>query len=91
MIRLSDINFEYNRFWSSPDYLPVINIITIVLKRPSIDDIILLVRNFGLDEVRQVFEELKKDLLSKQTVEFIEFVLKNIEIEIKNAKNADAS
>lgn len=77
--KLSNLKFEYNRFWSSSGYLPIVSIISIVLKRPTIDDIILIVNKFGLNKVKFIYKKLKKEGLNIEIEEFIEFVIESIE------------
>ena len=54
-IRWQDLNFTFNRFWSSPDELPLRNVIGVVLNNPTHDDLKILCEYFGVEIVRNAY------------------------------------
>jgi hypothetical protein len=52
--------FEFNRFWSSPEELPVKNIISVVLANPTMNDVKLVCKRYGIYVVRSIFNIMVK-------------------------------
>ena len=80
LISYQDLEFERNRFWSSPKELPVRNIIGVVLNNPTLSDVHVLTDAFGLQTVRHAFEVMiKKEELSPTQIDFDTNYLNTIE------------
>lgn len=58
LVKHKELFFFIKRFWSSPNEIPLKNIITIVLSKPSREDMILLCDLYGLETVQTVFDNM---------------------------------
>lgn len=53
-INITQYNFEINRFWSSPEELPLKNVIGVIANKPTLKDIALICSEFGINTVKEV-------------------------------------
>jgi hypothetical protein len=61
LVDVDSLEFNVNRFWSSPKSLPLGNVIGVVLNSPTHDDLAILCDRFGVKVVKYVLSILKKD------------------------------
>ncbi|VAW56965.1 hypothetical protein MNBD_GAMMA07-2573 [hydrothermal vent metagenome] len=61
LVDIDSFEFNVNRFWSSPKFLPLGNVIGVVLNAPTHDDLAILCDRFGVKVVKYVLSILKKD------------------------------
>lgn len=61
LVDVDSLEFNVNRFWSSPKFLPLGNVIGVVLNSPTHADLAILCDRFGVKIVKYVLSILKKD------------------------------
>ena len=81
-VNIKNIGLKINRFWSSPKELPFVNIVTVVLSRPTIEDIKRLIDKFGIDSVKSAYKfSLEKGEFSQGEIKYANRYINEIEKE----------
>lgn len=71
LVDIDSLEFNVNRFWSSPKSLPLGNVIGVVLNSPTPGDLAILCDRFGIKVVKYVLCILKKnDALQQGQIHF---------------------
>ena len=88
-IDIKSIGLTINRFWSSPKKLPFINIVTVVLARPTFDDVKKLTDKFGVELVKKAYKiSLEEGEFSKGEIKYADKFLRQIERDITEYNTA---